>query len=132
VRSIFADWERGDYGSTEWSHSEIEFVRVDGPSPGRWTGLAGMAAGTRDWINTWAEIRFVTDEYRELEAERVLVLVHYSGRGRTSGLELGQLWTKGAGLSHVRDGKVTGLVIYWDRERALADLGLTLDTGSPG
>src|SRR5450755_1920365 len=37
VRSIFADWERGDYRSGEWAHPEIEVVFADGPSPGRWT-----------------------------------------------------------------------------------------------
>jgi hypothetical protein len=64
------------------------------------------------------------DEYRELDDERVLVLSHYSGRGKTSGLELGQIQAKGAGLFHVRRGKVTKLVIYFDREHAFADLGL--------
>jgi hypothetical protein len=43
---------------------------------------------------------------------------------RTSGLELGQMETKGASVLYVRDGKVTKLVLYADREGALADLGL--------
>ena len=41
VRSIYADWERGDFTTTERLHPEIEFEMVGGPSPGTWTGLAG-------------------------------------------------------------------------------------------
>jgi ketosteroid isomerase-like protein len=61
---------------------------------------------------------------RELDDERVLVLVRFSGRGKTSGLELGETRSKGASVFHIRGGKVTRCVQYWNRERALADLGL--------
>jgi ketosteroid isomerase-like protein len=125
VRSIYAAWERGDFSSTDWAHPEIEWVLADGPSPGRWTGVAGMTEGWRGWMTAWKEFRVEADDYRELDHGRVLVLVEFGGRGMTSGVDVGQMRTMGAALWHVRDGKVRQMVGYWDRERALADLGLT-------
>lgn len=124
VRSTFEAWERGEFGSAEWAHPDIELVLADGPTPGSWTGVAAMAEAWRDFLDAWEGLRAQAEEYRELDAERVLVLVHNSGRGKTSGLELEQMQSKGANLFHVRGGKVTRLVLYWDRERALVDLGL--------
>jgi hypothetical protein len=69
--------------------------------------------------------RIKVDEYRELDSERVLVLVHAGGgRGKTSGLELGHHGGGGAQILHIRAGKVRRLVTYFNRERGLADLGL--------
>jgi ketosteroid isomerase-like protein len=130
VRSIYGAWERGDYSGSSWAHPEIEFVIVDGPNPGSWTGLAGMAEGTRDWLSAWEEYRTEVEEYREVDDERVLVLTQFSGRGKTSGLEVRQLRAKGASLLDIRDGKVTRYVLYLDREHALADLGLAPEGGS--
>jgi ketosteroid isomerase-like protein len=125
VRSLYGAWERGDFfSSVGWAHPEIEFVFADGPTPGSWRGLAGMAEGFREFLSAWKEVSLTVEEYRDLDDERVLVFVQYSGRGKTSGLQLGQMRTRTAGLFHVRDGQVTRLVLYWDRERALADLGL--------
>jgi ketosteroid isomerase-like protein len=124
VRSIFAAWERGDYTSVAWAHPEIEYVFADGPDPGTWQGLAGVAEAYRNMLNAWDDLRIEADEYRELDRERVLVLTRGSGRGKTSGLKLPQMWTQGAHLFQVRQGKVTRFIAYWDRRRAFADLGL--------
>ena len=70
------------------------------------------------------ELRGEVAEYRELDEERILVLVRWSGHGKTSGLELRQMGAMGANLFQVRGGKVARLVFYWDGSRALADLGL--------
>jgi ketosteroid isomerase-like protein len=124
VRSIYADWERGDFSSAEWAHPKIELIWVDGPEPGEWKGLAEATEAWLEVLSAWEDVRAEADEYRDLDSVRVLVLDHRSARGRTSGLEIGQTRTQGATLWHVRDGKVTKLVIYWDRDRAFADLGL--------
>jgi ketosteroid isomerase-like protein len=127
VRSIYAAWERGDFSSSEWAHPEIEHVDADGPLGGGTGGFDRMGHGVREFLSAWEEFRLAADGFRELDTERVLVLDHRSGRSKTSGLELGQMRTKGARLFHIRDGKVTRLVVYFDRERAFADLGLAPD-----
>jgi hypothetical protein len=124
VRSIYAGWEGGDYTSVEWAHAQIEFVHADGPSPGRWTGHSGLTEGTRAWISAWKGMRAEPIEFRELDDERVLVLTRWRGRGKASQVDLAQMRAEGAGVFYVRDGKVTKLIHYLDRDRALADLGL--------
>jgi ketosteroid isomerase-like protein len=124
VRSIYADFERGDWRSAEWAHPQIEMEFVGGPTPGTWLGRAGIAEGWRDFLGVRDEFRSGADEYRELDDERILVLTRWGGRGRTSGLDLDQVSTRSAVLFHVQDGKVSRLVACFDRDRALADLGL--------
>jgi ketosteroid isomerase-like protein len=124
VRSIMAAVGRGDFSTAESVHPDIEFVVADGPDPGNWKGLAAFREVVRNRVGAWEKYRHLVDEYRELDNERVLVLAHRSGRGKASGLELGQIRTDGALLFQLRDGKVTRLIGYNDRERALADLGL--------
>jgi ketosteroid isomerase-like protein len=127
VRPVYAAWERGDFTSTEWAHPDIEFVSADGFETGSTMGLGAMAQGWRDWVSVWEEYRVEVEEYRELDDGRILVLMLHCGRGKTSGLDVGETITKraGANVLHVRDGKVARLILYWDRERALADLGLS-------
>jgi ketosteroid isomerase-like protein len=133
VRSIVAPWERGDFSAFGWADPEIEYVLVDGPSPGRWAGLADMSAAFCEVLSAYRHYRVTAEAFRELDDERVLVLHRYSGVGKTSGLQIGEIASKGADVFHLRDGRVTRLVLYWECHRALADLGISADddAGSP-
>ena len=92
VRSICADWERGDFKRVEWAD--------------------------------WAGVSTTADDYRELDGERILVFSHYTGRGRTRGVELGEMRSNVAALFQMRGDKVTRLTLWRARDRALADLRL--------
>lgn len=125
VRSIYVPWSRGDFRSVEWAHPEIEFVIEAGFLGGSGKGLAAMAELWRDFLRTWESYRTDVDKYRDLDDERVLVLLNVVGHGKASGVELGQMRTKAANLFHIRGGKVTRLVLWQDQKRGLAELGLS-------
>ena len=124
VRSIYADWERGDFSRADWADPEIEYVWPDGLAPGSSTGLVGMAEAMHELLGGLEDLRTEAVEYRELDSERVLVFSRQSGRGKASGLDFAQIRAEATDVFHIRHGKVTKLVTYADRDRALADLGL--------
>jgi ketosteroid isomerase-like protein len=71
------------------------------------------------------------EEYRELDDSRVFVLVRSTGVAKTSGIDLEQIGVgRTALLVSLRDGKVTRLVPYFHRDRALADRWLAAETDS--
>jgi SnoaL-like domain len=123
VRSICAAWERGEYAWVDWADPGIEYLIPDGPDPGRWTGIDGMAEGWRGFLSAWDGARIDVDEYRELDDGRVLVVFSRQGRGKTSGVDLGAIRSQGANLFELRDGKVTRLALYFELANALADVG---------
>jgi ketosteroid isomerase-like protein len=125
LRALFAEWERGEFFTdAEWADPEIECVMADGPTPGAGTGLAGMATVFRDVITPFDDFRVNVEEYREIDGRRVVVLVKFSGRGKTSGMEIGRVDANNACLLDIDGGAVTRIALYWDRERLFADLDL--------
>jgi ketosteroid isomerase-like protein len=125
VRSIFADWERGDFSRADWADPDIEFTIADGPDPSLSRGLAAMAQALRARLSAFSDFRVEADEYRAIDDEGVLVLNHaVGGRGKTSGHQLPTIAVPGADLFYVDGGKVTRLIVFFDREHVFADLGL--------
>jgi hypothetical protein len=58
VRSIYADWERGDVSRADWADREIEFDVigfVGAPEPAK--GVASMAQGSRAFLTAWEDYR---------------------------------------------------------------------------
>jgi ketosteroid isomerase-like protein len=83
-----------------------------------------MAEGFRDFLGAWKDLTVVAEDYLELVGERVLVSFHLTGRGKASGLDIATVHTNGATLFVIVDGRITRVVQYFDRDRAIAELGL--------
>jgi len=131
VRRIFREWESGEYSSSDWADPEIEFLIDTGLDRQRVTGVKAMAEAWGAFLDTWEGWHVRVEEFREIGQDRVLVLLEPAARAQGSGLEIGQMHTKGANVFHLRDRKVKKLHLYFDRERALADLGMTESDLSP-
>ena len=130
VRSTVQAWERGDFSAVDWADDNIVFEGSTADLSTRVIGRAAMAEAWGQFLRAWRDFRVAeVDEYRELDHDRVLVLHRFSGRGKASGLEVGQTLPRGAMLFHVREGRVTRLRLFsYERDRELADLGLALET----
>jgi ketosteroid isomerase-like protein len=125
VRPIIEAWGRGDFSDAGWADAEIEFVVDDVLSRETWTGVASLGKGWLTFLSSWEDYRVDVDEFRELDGDRVLVLVRHGGRGKRSGVEIRK--SEGAILFELRGEKVARLVAYLDRRRAFGDLDIGSD-----
>ena len=83
-------------------------------------------AGLQKWFEkmeeVWERLAFDPTEISALDAERVISVVHTSGRAKGSGIEIDQelthLWT-------LRDGKAVRLETYSTKREALEAAGLS-------
>ena len=83
-----------------------------------------MARVWKGFLAAYDDFSAHVEEYREIDARRVLVLLQFRGQGKASGLEIGSMATRNASVYDIDGGLVRRLALYWDRERAFADLGL--------
>src|SRR5436305_2110159 len=60
VRSIVANWERGDFLTrADWAHPTLSACGPGGPEPGSRKGLAEVAAEQREFLSAWQDFRVV-------------------------------------------------------------------------
>jgi ketosteroid isomerase-like protein len=84
-------------------------------------GAEGFKALLADMSEDWEDFRLETDELREIDDSRVLVLGRIQGRGKASGVEVD---APAAWVCNLRDGKVTKVQFYASEDTALDDLQL--------
>src|SRR5690349_20567333 len=98
VRSIYAAWGRGDFSSMAWAHPDIEYVVVDFVEPISRVGPDATAQAIQGINEELVDPRIECDEIRSLDDGRVLVLNHLAGRGKASGIDVGQMRRTGAAI----------------------------------
>jgi ketosteroid isomerase-like protein len=117
VREIIDALNRGDVdGLLARLDPEFEWRPLEtSPVAGVYRGRDEVRAYVEDWLNTFDDVRLELEEATETD-DHVVVAVYGVGRGRTSGLELGnrfcQLWT-------LRNGAAVRMQEYPTREAAL-------------
>src|SRR5436190_19190522 len=86
-----------------------------------YVGPAGVAKWLEDFFEVMEEgARFEVEEVVGTTGDCVVVMLHLTGRGTSSGAPLDLRW---AGAVWIREGKITRAVGYPSREEALEALG---------
>jgi ketosteroid isomerase-like protein len=124
ARAIYSNWQKGDFGATDWAHPEIEFVAADLPDADARVGIDAMNEAWTEFLRNWEGFRIDAEGFLDLDDGRVAVLGAFSGRGKYSGMDVRDAEMKGVMVFQFRDRKVTRMVMYYNRERGMEELGL--------
>ena len=125
VRRVVESFNQGDL---EYPFSiyapDIRWENFSPPPAGMdelYEGREGVRRFWRQWLSSWDWVEFEQERFFAA-GDQVVVFQRTHARGRTSGVETdfgdyAQVWT-------LRDGRVTGVKFYADREEALAAVGI--------
>ena len=124
ARSIYAGWEQGNFSEgPNLFDPEILFESVMPDSSERIVAHRpeGIEEFMREFLTQWRDYRMIGDDFRQLDADTVLVDGRQAGIGRRSGVSVEipiySVWT-------LQDGKVIRLIVEFDRQKALEAAGL--------
>jgi ketosteroid isomerase-like protein len=118
VRGLFSaldtqDWEvaLGVFDpEVEWS-----------PMEGTFHGPEGVVTSLAEWLGPWDEHSIDAEEITEVGSD-VLAVIHLTGRGTGSGMEIDQRFFQ---VYSVRDGRIVRMVEFVERGPALEAAGLS-------
>lgn len=122
LRAGYAAFSRGDWDTVlEQAAPDFELTTADRvTSPGTYRGVEGTRRFFEDLFAPFEEVLVEPEEFHE-NGDQILAVVRVRSRPRGSSAfvenRIGHLWT-------MRDGMVTGLEIFPERDRALAAIGV--------
>lgn len=100
-------------------HPQIEVIDLpQAPEERQRRGREAVAAWFHSMEDVWARLRADAEEVTELDAERVLAAVRFSGHARGSCMDVEQ---RVAIVCTIRDGKAVRWQIYPSRDEATAE-----------
>jgi ketosteroid isomerase-like protein len=118
VRSIYADWERGDFSNIDWADADIEF-QIPNEQPVRGVGAMGRRWG--EWLRAWDNVAVSPETFHD-RGDRVVGVHSFRGQGKRSGIPARDFSV--ACVFTLRDGKVVRLILYSNKNDALKAAGL--------
>ena len=120
LRHAVEDFNRAGIDSVlDLMHPEVEVVDLPHAPEGRHhRGHAAIAAWFRSMEEVWDRLRLDAEEVTELDGERVLAIVRFSGHARSSGMEIDQ---RVATVFTIHEGKTVRWQNYPTRDEAVAD-----------
>jgi ketosteroid isomerase-like protein len=125
VRRYFEATNRGDFPSAMAAYTDHVVLVVDDnvvpTNAGTFTGHEAVGEWFADWFRSFARgYRFRIDEM-QANGERVFVVAHHDGRGRSSGVAID--WSLAYAFT-IERGKIARLEVYAARSDALKAVGL--------
>jgi ketosteroid isomerase-like protein len=103
----------GDY-TVDWSNSI-------GPARGVYRGQEEVREFWATFVEAFSEIAWRPEEVVEIDESTLVIVSHFSGRGRGSGVEIDAV---GAQLWRIRDGKMRSVTMFQSKAEALEASGL--------
>jgi ketosteroid isomerase-like protein len=119
VRQAYEAYVRGDLsGALESYDDDVVFNPNEEPAM---RGRAAVLAYLERWEEPWEE--YVVEAEGFIDAgDRVVVTVHFKGRGKGSGVEID---ARSHHVHALRDGRIVRMDEYTDRAEALEAAGLS-------
>jgi ketosteroid isomerase-like protein len=122
VRGILESYAAGENEAAfEGLDPKIKFDMTFRPDGRVYEGREGVAEAMRIWTGAFAAWRFEVDDLIGT-ADHVLAVVHKSGRGKASAVDIEQTLFQ---VFTLRDAKVVHWQAFVDREKALEAAGLS-------